>query len=107
MVFKRTMTCNKPRQYIFDLHQTEFPYLEIYILTLTNKKNKSRGFRNLIHVITISTFFPLLHSPSGCTINNFNNINNFINHLTNNFTPQQLLQQQQFKQLSYTTTCAL
>ena len=58
MVFKRTMTCNKPRQYNFDLHQIEFPYLEIIILTLINTKNKSRGFRNIIHLITISLFFP-------------------------------------------------
>ena len=63
MVFKITMTCNKPRQYIFNLHQIEFPYLEIIILTLINTKSKSRGFRNIIHLITISLFFPPFSVP--------------------------------------------
>ena len=84
------MTCNKPRQYIFNLHQIEFPYLEIIILTLINTKSKSRGFRNIIHVITISLFF-LLQSPSGCTINNFNNIDNFYKPFNEQFYPTTII----------------
>ena len=103
MVYKITIDMQQASTVPFNLHQIEFPYLEIIILTLISTQSKSRGSRNI--TFNNNKFF--FQSPSGCTRNTFNNINNFINHLTSNSILQQLLQPQQFKQSYYGTTCAL